>query len=51
MRDAILVRVDDLTVQSTELRQNDLEEVVEQVLRFCRLWTHASALCDKSRCE
>lgn len=32
--DAILVRVDRLTVQGTELGGDDLQEVLEHVLRF-----------------
>jgi len=32
--DAILVRVDDLTVQGAELRGDDLQEILEHVLRF-----------------
>lgn len=40
--DAILVRVDEVTVQSAELRRYDLEEVVEHVLRFRRLQNRLS---------
>lgn len=37
VRGAILVRIDDLTVQSAELGRYDLDEVLEHVLRLRRL--------------
>lgn len=37
VRDAILVRIDDLTAQGAELGRYNLDEVLEHVLRLRRL--------------
>lgn len=52
VRDAILVRIDDLTAQGAELGRYNLDEVLEHVLRLRRLIPHMFfSLCSSTQDE